>query len=149
MSNIIKRRPLMEIVGLRNDMDRFLSDTFRSFFDEGYEEKFNWRPSVDLEESGDNYMISAELPGIKKEDIKISIVDNKVLLSGEVNEEKNVEDTNYYLKERVRGKFSRSFTLPSPVDSSKADASYKDGILRLTIPKAEEAKPKEIEIKGE
>ncbi len=149
MANIMRRRPLMEMVGLRNDMDRFLNDAFRSFFDEGYGENFERRPSVDLEETKDHITISAELPGIKKDDIKISIVDNKVMLSGEINEEKNVKETNYYLKERVRGKFSRSFNLPSPVDSTRADASYKDGILRLTIPKAEEAKPKEIEIKGD
>ncbi|UNC91795.1 Hsp20/alpha crystallin family protein [Candidatus Contubernalis alkaliaceticus] len=149
MTNIIRRRPMTEFMGLRNDMDRFLSDAFRSFFDEGYHDKFHFRPAVDMEESGDKIIISAELPGIKKEDIKISIMDNKVVISGEINEEKNVEETNYYLKERVRGKFSRSFTLPSPVDSNKVEANYRNGILSLTLPKAEEAKPKQIEIQSD
>lgn len=146
MANIIKRRPFTELMSLRNDLDRFFNETFR-FFDEGFSQGFDWKPAVDVEETADHFLISAELPGLNKEDIKISIIDNRVVLSGEISEEKEVREANYYLKERARGKFSRSITLPSPVNTAGADATYKDGILSLKLPKAEEAKPKEIKIK--
>ncbi len=148
MRDLIRRRPVSDLVGLRNEMDRFFSDAFR-MFDEGFADRVGWQPAVDLEETKDELVISAELPGIKKDDVKISIVDNKVVLSGEVSEEKDVQEKNYYLKERVRGKFSRDFTLPTSVDSAKAEAKFKDGILKLKLPKAEEARPKEIPIEVE
>ncbi len=148
MVNLIRRRPMNELMGIRDDFDRLLSDTFR-MFDEGYGERMGWKPAVDMEENQEEYIIKAELPGIKKEDIKISIADNKVLIGGEITEEKDVQEKNYYLKERVRGKFSRGFTLPTSVDSNKTEAIYKDGILTLKLPKAEEAKPKQISIKDE
>ncbi len=148
MANLIRRRPINELMGLREDFDRLLNDTFR-IFDEGYGERVGWKPAVDMEETEEDYIVKAEIPGIKKDDINISIADNKVVIAGEVAEEKDVQEKNYYLKERARGKFSRGFTLPTPVDSGKAEATFKDGILTLKLPKAEEAKPKQIEIKGE
>lgn len=146
MANIVRRRPFSELMGIRDEVDRFLNDTVR-LFDDNVPERMGWRPSVDMEENKDSIVITAELPGIKKDDIKITIVDNKIMISGEVLEEKDVQEKNYFLKERVRGKFSRGFTLPTPVDSSKVEATYKEGILSLTLPKAEEAKPREISIK--
>ena len=148
MANLIRRRPINDLVGLRDDFDRLFNDTFR-IFDEGYGDRVAWKPAVDMEENQEEYVIKAELPGIKKEDIKISIVDNKVMIGGEIIEEKDVQEKNYFLKERARGKFSRGFTLPTSVNSNKADAIYKDGILTLKLPKAEEAKPKQISIKDE
>lgn len=146
MVNIIKRRPFSELMGIRDEVDRFLNDTVR-FFDESVTERMGWRPAVDMDESQEAYTISAELPGLKKEDIKITIADNKVIIGGEVSEEKETQEKNYYLKERVRGKFSRAFALPTAIDANKVDASYKDGILVLTLPKVEEAKPREITIR--
>ncbi|MDI9477011.1 MAG: Hsp20/alpha crystallin family protein [Firmicutes bacterium] len=146
MANIIKRRPFTELMSLRNDLDRFFNEAFR-FFDEDFSQRLAWKPAVDVEETADYFLISAELPGLNKEDIKISIIDNRVVLSGEISEEKEVREANYYLKERSRGKFSRSITLPSPVNTAGAEATYKDGILSLKLPKAEEAKMKEIKIK--
>lgn len=146
MANIVRRRPFSELMGIRDEVDRFLNDTVR-LFDDNVPERMGWRPSVDMEENKDSIVITAELPGIKKDDIKITIVDNKIMISGEVLEEKDVQEKNYFLKERVRGKFSRGFTLPTPVDSAKVEATYKEGILSLTLPKAEEAKPREISIK--
>ncbi len=146
MANIVRRRPFSELMGIRDEVDRFLNDTVR-LFDDNVPERMGWRPSVDMEENKDSIVITAELPGIKKDDIKITIVDNKIMISGEVLEEKDVQEKNYFLKERLRGKFSRGFTLPTPVDSSKVEATYKEGILSLTLPKAEEAKPREISIK--
>ncbi len=148
MANIIRRRPLNELMGIRDDFDRLLSDTFR-MFDDGYGERVGWKPAVDMEENQEEYIIKAEIPGIKKEDIKISMADNKVMIGGEITEEKDIQEKNYYLRERARGKFSRGFTLPTPIDSNKSEAVYKDGVLTLRLPKAEEAKPKQITIKDE
>jgi len=150
MVKLIKRGPFTELLGIRNDMDRFLNDAF-GLFNDGYggERIGAWSPAVDMEETKEDFIISAEIPGIKKEDIKITIVDNTVQLSGEVYEEKELKETQYYLKERSRGKFTRSFTLPTSVNVNKAEAAYKDGILRLKLPKAEEAKPREITISAE
>lgn len=148
MANIIRRRPVNNLLGLRDEMDRFLSDTFR-LFDDDYGARLGWQPAVDLEETEDAFMVTAELPGMKKDDIKINIAENKVMISGELLEEQDVQEKNYYVKERARGRFSRGFTLPAPVSSANAEATYKEGILKLKLPKAEEAKPKEIAIKDE
>ncbi len=144
MANLIRRRPFTELLDLRNEMDRLLGDTFRAF--EG-EDAFGWKPAVDIEENENEFVVSAELPGINKDDIKISITDNNLNISGEISEKKDVQEKNYHLKERIRGKFQRSITLPTTVDASKAEANYEEGILSIRLPKAEEAKPKEIEIK--
>lgn len=145
MANIIKRRPFGELLGLRNDLDRFFDNSLR-LFDMNMEEGWGLKPAVDMEETKEDLVISVEIPGIKKEDVKITMADNRVVIAGEVFEEKDVEEKNYYHRERLRGRFSRSFHLPVPVDSSKSSATYKDGVLTLRLPKAEEAKPKEITI---
>lgn len=145
MANIIRRRPLSELMGIKTDVDRFLNDAVR-FFDDNVTERLGWRPAVDMEENKESFVITAELPGLKKDDIKVTIVDNKVMISGEVYEEKDVQEKNYYLKERVRGKFSRAFSLPAAVDANRVEATYKDGVLVLALPKIEEAKPREITI---
>lgn len=145
MANIIRRRPFSELMGIRDEVDRFLNDTAR-LFDDNVAERMGWRPSVDMEENKESFVITAELPGIKKEDIKITTVDNKVMISGEISEEKDIQEKNYFLKERARGKFSRGFTLPTTIDSTKVEATYKEGVLILTLPKIEEAKPREITI---
>lgn len=146
MANIIRRRPFSELMGIRDEVDRFLNDTVR-LFDDNVSERMVWNPSVDMEENENSFVITAELPGIKKDDIKISVVDNKVAISGEITEEKDVQKKNYFLKERARGKFGRTITLPTAIDSNNVDASYKDGVLTLNLPKVEEAKPREITIK--
>lgn len=148
MANVVRWRPFTELMNLRSDMNRLFNEAFR-WFDEGFGDRAVWRPVVDMEETKEEFIITAEIPGLNKEDIKISIVDNSLTISGEVAEDKDVQEKNYYLKERVRGKFSRSFTLPVSIDSAKAEAVYKDGLLKLRLPKAEEAKPREISIKTE
>ncbi len=146
MVNLIRRRPFSELMGIRDEVDRFLNDTVR-LFDENIAERIGWKPAVDMEENKEAFVITAELPGLKKDDIKITIVDNKLMISGEIYEEKDVQEKNYYLKERARGKFSRTFSLPSAIDANKVEATYKDGVLVLNLPKVEEAKPREIMIK--
>jgi HSP20 family protein len=105
-----------------------------------------WAPSVDVAETDEEIVVTAELPGIKQEEVDISIADNVLTLKGEKKEEKEVKEKNYHRIERSYGSFQRSISLPTGVDAGKAKATYKDGILCVTVPKVEEAKPKQIKI---
>lgn len=106
-----------------------------------------WAPMVDIYDKGDQLVVQAELPGVKKEDIDIRVEDNVLMLSGKREREKEVREEGYYRSERHYGHFGRSFRLPATVASDKIDASFKDGILTISMPKVEEAKPKRIQVK--
>ena len=106
----------------------------------------NWRPAVDVLESKDSYLIRAELPGMKKEDFNLEVKDGILTLTGERNAEKPAEGVQYRSVERVSGKFVRSFSLPKTVNHEAINATYKDGILEVLVPKAEEAKPRQITV---
>lgn len=115
-------------------------DTDMSFAD--------WSPSVDIEEEENKYIIKADLPGVDKKDIEVKLEGGVLSIRGEKQTEKETgKGTKRHRTERFHGTFSRSFTLPDAVKADKVDAVYKDGVLSLTIPKAEEAKPKSIDIK--
>lgn len=148
MANIARRGPWSGLMDIRDELDRLFGNTLRSF-DEGLEDSLGWRPVADLEENEDEFIAKVELPGVKKDDVKISISGNEVRISGEVSEEKEAEKKNYYVKERIRGRFDRGFRLPTAIDSEKAEAKFKNGVLELTLPKEEKARPKEIDIKEE
>lgn len=108
----------------------------------------DWAPSVDIEEANDKYVITADLPGVDKKDIDVKLENGVLSIRGEKQTEKETgKGTKRHRSERFHGTFARSFTLPDAVKAEKVDASYKDGVLLLTIPKAEEAKPKSIDIK--
>jgi HSP20 family protein len=100
-------------------------------------------PSVDVFEESDEVVVKAELPGMKKEDIDVSMTDNAISISGEKKKEEKVERKNYYREERSYGSFTRSFRFPVEVQTDKAKANFKEGILEIRIPKTEEAKKKE------
>ena len=106
----------------------------------------SWAPNVDIVESEDSYQIHAELPGITEEEVNVSLNNNVLTLSGEKKQEIKDEKDNFVRVERTYGKFERSFSLPSNIVADKVDASYKDGVLTVTIPKAEEAKSRQIKI---
>jgi len=106
-----------------------------------------WLPAMDIRESKDGYTVTAELPGMSKKDFNIAVEDNVLTISGERSLETEGEDENYHRIERSYGSFKRSFTLPIQVVQDKVDARYKDGILTIALPKAEEAKQRKIEIK--
>ena len=106
-----------------------------------------WSPLVDISEDEKEYVIKAELPEIKKEDIKVSVHDNVMTISGERKYEKEEKGKKYHRVERAYGSFTRSFTLPEDADASKVSAECKDGILRVRLPKSEKAKAKSVEIK--
>ena len=105
-----------------------------------------WTPAVDIYDQEDAIVIKAELPGLSKEDISIEMKENKLILKGERIEEKEINEENYYRRERSVGNFHRAFTLPTGIDPEKVNANFKDGILKVEIPKAEETKPKRITI---
>lgn len=106
-----------------------------------------WSPLVDISEDEKEYLIKAEIPEMKKDDMKISVQDNVLSISGERKYEKEEKGKKYHRVERAYGSFMRSFTLPEDADGSKVGAEYKDGILKVHLPKSEKAKPKAIEVK--
>ncbi len=135
---------LDRLTDLRDDINRL----FDGSFDGGTSDVFNtWAPALDLYEDKDNLVLTAELPGLKKDDIDISLRDNVITISGERKNEKKYEDSETSRSERFFGRFTRSLALPKTVDANKVKAAYKDGILTVTLPKAEEAKPRQIAIK--
>lgn len=153
---IMRWRPLRDIVSIQDEMDRLFSafsgfgrkpQRWSEFGSRGFEpEEGMWSPTVDVSETKDNIVVTAEIPGLKKEDIKLSVQDNILTLSGQKKQETEEKDTNFYRLERNFGSFCRSFTLPTQVQPDKIKASYKDGVLKVSLPKTEEVKPKEIPI---
>ncbi len=109
----------------------------------------DWSPTVDIEESDQSYLIHADIPGVDKKDIDVKVENGVLSISGEkhMQKESGKEGSKFHRTERFSGSFARSFTLPSSIDEDKVEASYKDGVLSLMIPKAEEVKPKAIDIK--
>jgi HSP20 family protein len=105
-----------------------------------------WTPALDVYEQKDHFIVKAELPGMKKEDITVSLHDGSLSISGERKSETKHEDAEVYRAERFFGRFQRTVTLPAPVAPDKVKAQYKDGVLTVTLPKTEEAKPKQIDV---
>ena len=120
-----------------------LRDELDSLFDSSLT---GWLPALDAHENKDNFAVRVELPGFKREDIQVSLQDGVLTISGERKEEKVSEGTEVHRQERYYGKFARARTLPTAVAADKVKAAYKDGILTVTLPKAEEAKPKQIDV---
>lgn len=106
-----------------------------------------WSPLVDITEDDKEYLIKADLPEVKKEDVKLTVRDDAMSISGERKYEKEEKGKKYHRIERAYGSFMRSFTLPEDADGSKVSAEYKDGVLKVHLPKSEKAKPKSIEVK--
>lgn len=107
-----------------------------------------WAPAVEVLDKDDKLVIRAELPGVKQEDMEVSIEGDTLMIKGEKKVEKETKEENYYRSERAYGSFYRSIALPSTVNASKIAADYEDGVLEVTLPKAAEAKPKKIAVKA-
>lgn len=103
-------------------------------------------PACDVEESEDHYLLTLEMAGVKKEDVKLEVIDNQIVISGERRQESQRKGGGQAYSERRFGRFQRSFVLPAGVDAEKVEANYQDGILRVMVPKAESAKPRQIKI---
>ncbi len=106
----------------------------------------DWVPSVDVSETDEGYQIKAEIPDVKKEDVKVTVEDGVLTIQGERKQEKEEKGKKYHRVERSYGRFVRSFTLPDLVDEGKVKAEFKDGVLNLQLPKSEKVKPKAIEV---
>lgn len=150
---LVKFNPMRDLV----DFERQFNKMFNSFEnrfgisrnkdEENEYENAVWMPLTDIYEDKEKYTLKLDLPGIKKDDVKISFVDNKLSISGERSQESEHKDSKCHRIERSFGRYYRSFNLPENVQSDKINAEFKDGQLTISVPKAEEAKPKEIEIK--
>ena len=134
---------LDRITSMRAEMDRVYNSTFGSSF-RSPASLSRWNPAVDVYQDKDQFIVIAELPGLKKEEIEISLHDDTLTISGERKREES--SGQEFLTERLYGNFQRSLTLPTAVDAEKVKAGYKDGLLQVVLPKAEEAKPKQIEV---
>ena len=130
---------------LRDDLDTLLELPFLTGSGRQTQLFSGWTPALDLYQNADNVVALVELPGMRKEDIEISLQDGMLTIAGERKNESG-EENGATRTERFTGKFRRSVTLPTRVDANKVNAIYKDGILTVTLPKAEEAKPKQIQV---
>lgn len=146
---ITRYDPFRDLRNLQEEVNRlFTGNVGRSFDDEGIA-RGSWQPSVDIYENKEQIVLEAELPGMSREDFDLSIENNVITLRGERRFEKRDDSDNYHRVERAYGSFTRSFTLPNTVSAEGANAEYKNGVLRVTIPKREETKARRIEVKGE
>jgi HSP20 family protein len=131
---------------LRDELNSFFELPVWSSFARGGQLFSGWSPALDLYQSNDNVMAVVELPGMRKEDIEISLHDGTLTISGERKRESSSNGEKAERSERYIGTFRRSIALPTRVDASKVSATYRDGILTVTLPKAEEVKPKQIQV---
>ena len=145
--NLVTYDPFRDLRSLQDEINR----AFSSNLSRGGDNELTrgaWSPSVDIYENKDQIVLEAELPGMKPEDVNISVENNVLTLHGERKFEKKDDNDNFHRVERSYGSFTRSFTLPPTVDANSADAVFENGVLRLTLAKREEAKPRRIEIKA-
>ncbi len=143
MFEITPWRPFRELERMRREMDRLWSDVFTP----AAPSELGWAPSVDVSETKDAILVRAEIPGMDVKDIDISIVGDTLTIKGEKKQKVEEKDENYYRIECSYGSFTRSLRLPTTVDADKVQARYEKGVLNIQLPKKEEAKPKQIEVK--
>lgn len=148
------QREEMQPVSPFAEMDRYFDTLFRNPFSmlshplmsQGMPKTMEMSPSVDIFEDGNEVVVKAEIPGVKKDDLDVTITENSLTISGEKKQEEKVEKKNYHRVERSYGSFCRSFRLPENVNGAKAKASFKDGLLEVRMPRTKEAKQKKIDI---
>ncbi len=159
--SLIKRTPTMELsrwnsefpafrglLSLQHDMNRIVDEFFRGdLLADGSLFQRDWSPAVDIPENAERYTLDAELPGMSKEDVQVTLENNVLTIRGQKKANTEQKEGDVHRIERRYGSFERSFTLPATVDVNRIDAQYKDGVLTLTLPKAEEAKPRAIDVK--
>ena len=147
---IVRWEPFRDLVSIQDRMNRIFDEAFRGASRPGAEEDWalggSWAPPVDIFEHEGNLVLKAELPGIDPKQVDVRVENNVLTLQGERKFESEVKREHYHRVERAYGTFSRSFTLPNVVDTANIKAEFKDGLLRVTMPKREEAKPKQIQI---
>jgi HSP20 family protein len=141
--------PYRDMMTVRDEMNRVFNEFFgRGTSDEGTWYGGAWSPPVDIYETDQALVLKAELPGFSKDDISIELKENTLFIRGERKRQDEVSENNYHRMERVYGAFQRSFLLPTTVEQDKVQASYKDGVLELRLPKVPAAQPKRIAVSG-
>ncbi len=151
--SLVRFNPVRELINVEREFNKLFNDFENRFgfpFSRRTEEDLDnavWMPMTDIYENDDMYQLKLDLPGLSKDDVKISYHNGQLKISGERNQTKDDKNGKYHRVERVYGKFFRSFTLPEKIMEDKIEAEFKDGQLTISIPKAEEVKPRELEIK--
>jgi HSP20 family protein len=146
MMNLVRWNPWKEMSTLQHRINHMLNEPFFRSDSDDELRMGSWYPAVDMFDDGDKIVIKAELPGMDKKDISVDIEDRVLTLSGERNYENEVKEENYYRRERASGTFKRAFNLPADVNSDEIKADFKDGVLKIEIPKPEAKKPKQITV---
>ena len=144
---IIRWDPFREMSTLRERMNKLFEDTFTGRGEDKELVSSAWAPAVDIYENENEIVLTAEIPGINEKDVEIKIEDNTLTLKGERKFEKETKEENYHRIERSYGSFYRAFTLPHSVDPDKIEAVHENGVLKITMPKRQELKPKTVLIK--
>jgi HSP20 family protein len=150
--SIVRWNPTRELLNMEREFSKLFNVFGRRFGVSDSEPKDEyenavWMPLTDIKEDKDNYFLMLDLPGVSRGDVKVSYADGQLSISGERKQEKESKDSTFHRVERAYGRYYRSFTLPQQVREDKIEAEFKDGQLTVTVPKIEEAKPKELEIK--
>lgn len=145
---LVRFEPFRELMTLQDRMNRLFDDSYRARTGEGEDWALggSWAPAVDIYEKDGNIVLKAELPGVDPKDVDVRVENNLLTLRGERKFDQEVKREHYHRVERSYGVFTRSFSLPNVVDTQNIKAEFKDGVLRMTLPKREEAKPKQIQI---
>jgi len=143
---IIRWDPFRDLITLREKMNRLFEDAFTSRTEEKDLISSSWTPAVDIFETENELVLTAEVPGIEDKDIEIKIEDNTLSLKGERKFEKETKEENYHRIERAYGSFYRSFTLPTYIDQDKVRAEHQNGVLKITMPKKAELKPRKVKV---
>jgi HSP20 family protein len=141
--------PMREMTTMREQMNRLVNEFFgRGGGEEGGWTAGAWTPAVEIYDADDALMVRVELPGVAKENVHVELHENTLTLRGERKPDPQVKEGQYYRQERMYGPFQRTFRLPTPVDTEKVQATYRDGLLELRLPKSEAAKAKRVTISG-
>jgi HSP20 family protein len=144
---LIRWNPMRDMFGMQRRMDRLMKDVFlpqRNF--NGEDTLWDWNPKVDIYDEDEHIVLKAELPGIDRKDIEVDVKDRVLTLKGERASDNEIKKENYFQRERSFGKFERSFTLPVNVKAEDIKAAFKDGLLKVEIPKPSKSKPKQITV---
>ena len=145
--NIVHWGPHRELRRFQDEMRRVFDDFFLRFWEGREPFTTGWEPTVDVSETENEIFVEAELPGMKREDVNVSLENNILTIKGERKKEEKKKEGKYHSTERYYGSFYRALDLPTYVDEKNIQAKFKDGVLEVIMPKKEEAKPKQIEIK--
>lgn len=145
MANLIRFEPMRDLMSMSRAMDRFFEDFYGRT--PGFENVFTF-PAVDMYQTENDIVVKATVPGIKPEEIQVSVTGDVLTLRGEIKRDEEVKNESYHIRERSHGSFSRSISLPTSIEADKAKAEFENGVLTLTLPKVEEVRSRTINVKA-